>query len=92
MNNKKIPQRQCIACREHFPKRQLVRIVKSPEGEISIDFTGKKAGRGAYVCKSSECIMLAKKKRALQRAFETEVSDEVYDSLAKDLEVNSGKE
>ena len=83
---KKIPMRQCTGCREMKPKRELTRIVRSPEGEVSIDDTGKKPGRGAYVCRSAECLKKAIKTRALSRAFGAEVPEEVYDTLRAGLE------
>ena len=66
---KKIPMRQCLGCREMKPKKELIRVVKSPEGEISLDFKGKKPGRGAYVCPNPECLKKARKARALERAL-----------------------
>lgn len=82
---KKIPQRQCVGCRVMKDKRELLRVVKSPEGDISLDFTGKKAGRGAYVCHDLACLQRARKSRALERAFETTISPEIYDSLEKEM-------
>ncbi|MBR7146385.1 MAG: YlxR family protein [Oscillospiraceae bacterium] len=82
---KKIPQRQCVGCRVMKDKRELLRVVKSPEGGISLDFTGKKAGRGAYVCDDLACLQRARKSRALERAFETTISPEIYDSLEKEM-------
>lgn len=78
---RKIPQRQCVGCRIMTDKRELVRIVKTPEGEIVLDTTGKKSGRGAYVCRNPECLRKARKSRALERAFETAIPAEVYDAL-----------
>ena len=78
---KKIPMRQCLGCREHKPKRELIRVVRSPEGEISLDFRGKKSGRGAYVCPESACLAKIRKSRALERAFSVAVPDEVYAAL-----------
>lgn len=78
---RKIPQRQCVGCRTKTDKRELVRIVKTPEGEIVLDTTGKKSGRGAYVCRNPECLRKARKSRALERAFETAIPAEVYDAL-----------
>lgn len=78
---RKIPQRQCVGCRTMTDKRELVRIVKTPEGEIVLDATGKKSGRGAYVCRNPECLRKARKSRALERAFETAIPAEVYDAL-----------
>lgn len=78
---RKIPQRQCLGCREMRNKRDLIRVVRSPEGEISLDFKGKKPGRGAYVCPDAGCLAKLKKSRALERAFSTAVPAEVYDLL-----------
>lgn len=82
---KKTPKRLCVACREMREKGELVRITKSKEGVISLDLTGKMPGRGAYICKSTDCLAKAKKTRALERAFSTNIEDTVYDSLAKSL-------
>lgn len=82
---KKVPQRQCVGCREMKNKKDLIRVVKSPEGAISLDFGGKKPGRGAYVCHSVECLRRARKSRALERAFETQIPPEVYDALETEL-------
>lgn len=78
---KKIPLRQCLGCREMKPKRELIRAVKSPEGEISLDFKGRKPGRGAYVCPSPDCLKKARKARALERAFSAQIPDEVWAEL-----------
>ena len=82
---KKIPQRQCVGCREMKDKKALLRVVKSPEGEGSLDFGGKKPGRGAYVCHDVACLQRARKSRALERAFETQIPAEVYDAMEKEL-------
>ena len=82
---KKIPMRQCLGCREMKPKGELIRAVRSPEGEISLDFRGKKPGRGAYVCPQPGCLSKVKKSRALERAFSAEVSPEVYEALEEQL-------
>ena len=82
---KKIPQRQCVGCREMKDKKALLRVVKSPEGEVSLDFGGKKPGRGAYVCHDVACLQRARKSRALARAFETQIPAEVYDAMEKEL-------
>ena len=83
---KKIPMRQCMGCREMKPKRELVRVVRSPEGEVSVDLTGKKNGRGAYVCRDAQCLKKAVKTKALSRALETPVPEELYDRLRDELE------
>lgn len=85
---KKIPQRQCVGCREMRDKRALLRVVKSPEGEVSLDFKGKKPGRGAYVCPKVDCLKRARKSRALERALETQIPAEVYDAMEKEMEAD----
>ncbi|MBD5155483.1 MAG: YlxR family protein [Oscillibacter sp.] len=82
---RKIPQRQCLGCREMKNKKDLIRVVRSPEGEISLDFKGKKPGRGAYVCPEPACLAKAKKSRALERAFSTAIPAEVYDLLEEQM-------
>ena len=82
---KKIPMRQCVGCREMKEKKSLIRVVKSPEGEVSLDFKGKLPGRGAYVCPDPECLKKARKSRALERAFETAIPPEVYDAMEAEL-------
>ena len=82
---KKIPQRQCVGCREMKDKKALLRVVRSPEGAVSLDFGGKKPGRGAYVCHNVECLKKARKSRARERAFETAIPPEVYDAMAAEL-------
>ena len=85
---KKIPQRQCVGCREMKGKRELIRVVKSPEGEIALDFRGKKPGRGAYVCPNAECLKKARKSRSLERAFSAAIPPEVYDALEQEMADN----
>lgn len=82
---KKIPLRQCVGCREHKPKKELIRVVRSPEGEVSLDFKGKLPGRGAYVCPLEGCLAKARKSRALERAFDTALPAEVYDALEQQM-------
>lgn len=82
---KKIPMRMCLGCGEMKPKKELIRAVKSPEGEISLDLTGKKSGRGAYVCPNAECLRLAKKAKRFEKSFECRISDEVYDTMEREL-------
>ena len=77
--------RQCIGCGEMKPKKELVRVVKSPEGEISIDRTGRSPGRGAYVCPNPECLKKAKISRRLEKVFASQIPEEVYDALEKEL-------
>ena len=86
---KKIPMRQCLGCREMKPKRELIRVVRSPEGEISLDFRGKKPGRGAYVCRDAQCLKKARKSRALDRMLEVSIPDEVYEALERQMETEA---
>lgn len=88
--SKKIPMRQCTGCREMKPKRELIRVVKSPQGEVSLDFRGKVPGRGAYVCGSMECLQKAIKSRALERAFGMKIPDAIYEQLTESMESNDG--
>lgn len=86
MQQKKIPMRQCVGCREMKPKKELIRVVKSPEGVISLDFRGKAPGRGAYLCPDPACLKRAMKAKALSRAFETEIPQEIYEDLLAKME------
>lgn len=79
--NKKIPLRKCVATGEMLPKKAMIRVVRSKEGEVSVDATGKKSGRGAYVSKSEEAVELARKKNILERQLEAKIPDEVYEEL-----------
>ena len=81
MVNKKKPERTCIACNEQREKKDLLRIVKSKEGIIEVDKTGKKSGRGAYICKSEECLEKIIKSKKLQRVFDKEIEDELYENI-----------
>lgn len=83
---RKIPLRKCVGCQEMKEKRALVRIVLTPDGEVVFDPTGKQNGRGAYVCQNVECLQLARKKKALERALKTTIPDAVYDRLAMKAE------
>ena len=83
---KKIPQRQCVGCRTMKNKKDLIRVVKSPEGEISLDFTGKKSGRGAYLFPDAACLLRARKAKSLERAFDTQIPAEVYEALQAQME------
>jgi predicted RNA-binding protein YlxR (DUF448 family) len=87
---KKIPMRQCLGCREMKPKGELIRVVRSPEEEISLDFRGKKPGRGAYLCPCPECLAKAKKGRAIERAFSMQVPAEVYTALEEQMKAGDG--
>ncbi len=83
---KKLPMRQCMGCNEHKPKSELLRVVRSPEEEISLDFTGKKSGRGAYICRDVKCLKRARKSRRIDRVLECEIPDAVYDAMEEELE------
>lgn len=90
MQNKKIPLRKCTGCGEMKPKKELIRVVKSPEGEISLDLTGKKNGRGAYVCQASlECLKKAQKTRRFEKVLACSIPDEVYEKLEREM-ITSG--
>ena len=78
--------RQCLGCREMKPKKELIRVVRSPEGEISLDFKGKASGRGAYVCPDPRCLKKAIKARALERAFSAQIPPEIYERLESQME------
>ena len=86
MQQRKIPMRQCLGCRTMFPKRELIRVVRAPEGELSLDFKGKAPGRGAYLCPKLECLKKARKSRAVERAFSMAVPEEVYEALQARME------
>lgn len=87
MMKKKIPMRQCTGCQEMKNKRELIRVIRTPEDELTIDATGKKNGRGAYLCNSLECLKKARKTRAIERSLKTTIPDEIYDQLEKELTV-----
>ncbi len=85
MQKKKTPIRRCTGCRESKPKKELVRVVKSPEGEIAVDLTGKKSGRGAYICRNEACLAAAKKARSLERALECAIDEAIYERLSAEI-------
>lgn len=85
MKQKKIPQRMCLGCSETKNKKDLIRVVKSPDGEISLDLTGKKSGRGAYVCNDIECLRKARKARRFEKTFSCQISDDIYNAMEKEL-------
>lgn len=89
MKPKKIPMRMCLGCGEMKPKKELIRVVKSPEGEISLDFTGKKSGRGAYICRNGECFDKARKARRFEKSFSCRIDESIYGVMADELEKNS---
>ena len=88
MKTKKRPMRMCLGCGEMKPKRELIRVVKSKEGDISLDLTGKKSGRGAYICKSVECFEKARKARKVERSFSCMISEDIYNSMEGELREN----
>lgn len=83
---KKIPLRQCVGCAQMKGKKEMMRILKTPEDEICLDVTGKKNGRGAYVCRSRECLQMARRNKGLERSFKMSIPNEVYDTLEKEFE------
>lgn len=85
MQQRKIPMRMCKGCGEMKPKRELIRVVKAPDGEISLDLTGKKSGRGVYVCKSADCLNKARKARRFEKDFSCMISEEVYEVMENEL-------
>ena len=83
---KKIPQRQCMGCRERKAKREMIRVVRMTDGNVSLDFSGKLNGRGAYICPETECLKKVQKSKALERSLEVPIPDEVFERLAKEME------
>ena len=86
---KKQPVRRCTGCGEHFPKKELARVVRTPEGAIELDLVGKKSGRGTYVCKNPECFKKARKARRFETALECSIPEEIYEKLAEEITVGS---
>ena len=86
---KKIPQRQCMGCRERKAKREMIRVVRGTDGNVSLDFGGKMNGRGAYICPNPDCLKKAQRSKSLERSLETPIPEEVDDRLAKEIEVES---
>lgn len=82
---KKIPTRRCTGCGEHFPKNILIRVLRTPEGEITLDLTGKKSGRGAYICKNVACLKKAKKSKRIEFSLDCKISDELYLRMEEEL-------
>lgn len=85
MKQKKIPMRRCTGCGEQKPKKELVRVVKTPDGEILLDLTGKASGRGAYICNNAECLKKARKSKRIDRTFEMTIPDEVYKQMEEEI-------
>ncbi len=90
MAQKKMPERMCIGCQTMHPKKELIRIVRSPEGEYSVDLTGKKSGRGAYLCRKRECFEQARKARRFEKSFQAQIDPVIYDDLERELFRESG--
>ena len=86
---KKIPQRQCMGCRERKAKRELIRVVRMTDGNVSLDFSGKLNGRGSYLCPDMNCLIKARKARSLERSLEVPIPEEVYDRLQKEMEAGA---
>jgi predicted RNA-binding protein YlxR (DUF448 family) len=82
---RKIPTRRCTGCGEHFPKNTLIRVLRTPEGEVTLDLTGKKSGRGAYICRDVKCLKKVRKSGRLAKNLECEISDSVYENLEREL-------
>ena len=85
MKQKKIPMRKCTGCGEQKPKKELVRVVKTPDGEILLDLTGKASGRGAYICNSADCLKKARKSKRIDRTFEMTIPDEIYQQMEEEI-------
>ena len=82
---KKVPTRRCVGCGEHFPKSTLVRVLRTPNSEIVLDLSGKKSGRGAYICKKSECFKKARKSKRIEASLECSIPEEVYDRMEEEI-------
>ena len=82
---KKVPERQCLGCNAHKPKRELLRVVRDPQGDVSLDFTGKKSGRGAYICKNVECLRSARRSKRLSHSLQCEIPEAVYLAMENEL-------
>ena len=87
---KKVPQRQCMGCRERKNKKDMIRVVRETSGNVTLDFSGKLNGRGAYVCPDPECLKKARKAKSLDRSLETPIPEEVYDRLEKEMQLGRG--
>ncbi len=85
IHKRKTPLRMCTGCGEMKPKQELVRVVRSPDGDVSLDLTGKKPGRGAYVCRNIDCLKAARKARRFEKAFSCKIPDEVYDHMEEEM-------
>lgn len=85
---RKIPERQCLGCNEHKPKREMLRVVRDPEGNVSLDFSGKKSGRGAYVCWDVKCLKKARRSRRIERSLDCVIPEEVWDEMEQELAIH----
>ena len=83
---KKIPMRQCLGCNQHKPKKELLRVLRTPDGEILLDFTGKRSGRGAYICYDAKCLKKARKSRRIESNLGVNITEEIYDKMERELE------
>lgn len=90
IKQRKIPERQCLGCNEHKPKKELLRVLRTPEGEVMLDFTGKKSGRGAYICRDVKCLKKARKSRRIERSLGVSIPEGVYDKMESELEDDRG--
>ena len=86
IKQKKIPMRQCLGCNEHKPKKDMLRVLRTPDGEILLDFTGKKSGRGAYICYDAKCLKKARKSKRIEGNLEMSIPEEIYDRMESELE------
>ena len=84
-SQKKIPVRRCVGCGEHFPKGELVRVLRTPEGDMVLDLTGKKSGRGAYICKKASCLKKARKSKRIESSLECTIPETVYDRMEEEI-------
>ena len=84
-STKKVPVRRCVGCGEHFPKGELVRVLRTPEGEVLLDLTGKKSGRGAYICKKAACLKKARKSKRIDASLECSIPADVYDRMEEEI-------
>ena len=82
---KKVPERRCVGCGEHFPKSELVRVLRTPEGEVVLDLTGKKSGRGAYICKKATCLKKAQKSKRIETSLECSIPQDVYQRMEEEI-------
>ena len=92
MQQKKVPMRRCLGCMESYPKKELIRVVRQPDGAVMLDFRGKVSGRGAYVCRRVECLKKAEKAKRLSRALECEIPEDVMERLRAEMESGDGDE